>query len=686
MKAMSLKSEDRYSDVKELQAEIQAHESGFATSAEDASAAKLLMLFVKRHRGLAAAAALIVALIIAALFQVKASEQQAIAAAEEADAERARAETARQEAEQATLEQLRISQTAAPEFVDKVAALLTDGKLDAAADAADTAIALAPELSDAWHQHGRVHLANKRFHKAEESFERAAMLSPHDTGHMTFRRISAHYKFLENRAGLENNQYLDFARELEELGDHALAAHMYREMGDATQALKIRILRAFEELEELNPEIEFKRDTKWETGYHYYYWHHQIKDDGLTFTLPSFNGGSENLVNISPLRGLPMKSFKSLPYTGVTDLTPLSGMPLEYLLLNNTGIVGLNALKGMPLKHLNIGNTKVSDLSPLAGMKLTSFHNENTKVNDFSPLAGLPLEDLTITNNRDLRDLSVLKGAPLKRVMLDNLNLPDLDFLLESPVEELIVRSNAQAIDFGAIRAMPLKMLSVSMQQAFDPSLLAGKEMDYLYLAYTQIPDLDAFDTFSLKRLRIAHTGVKNFDAFKKQDLTELRVDERDLVDISALEGKQLSKVFLWAPKVTDLSVLADMPVTEFETRDMNVAALDFLKGKRLERFITHNNAEISDISFLADMPIYEVDLGGCTKLTDLTPLKNCPNLKSIGLPPNHGDISWVKDLPRKPKLRPGDNSTNGHYLYQDAYWAHVARQAAEAEAEEAAE
>ena len=59
LQAMSLEKADRYPNVKALQTEIEAYQSGFATSAENASVWKLASLFFRRHRTTAVATALL---------------------------------------------------------------------------------------------------------------------------------------------------------------------------------------------------------------------------------------------------------------------------------------------------------------------------------------------------------------------------------------------------------------------------------------------------------------------------------------------------------------------------------------------------------------------------------------------------------------------------------------------------
>lgn len=60
-KAMALERERRYRTVHELEAEVDAYQSGFATRAEEAGAWREFILFVRRHRALAAMVALFLA-------------------------------------------------------------------------------------------------------------------------------------------------------------------------------------------------------------------------------------------------------------------------------------------------------------------------------------------------------------------------------------------------------------------------------------------------------------------------------------------------------------------------------------------------------------------------------------------------------------------------------------------------
>ncbi|MBI5395746.1 MAG: SUMF1/EgtB/PvdO family nonheme iron enzyme [Verrucomicrobia bacterium] len=106
------------------------------------------------------------------------------------------------------------------------------------------------------------------------------------------------------------------------------------------------------------------------------------------------------VTNIVPLKVLTgLKKLTLLPWqqgakSPLSDLTPLTGLPLTFLACGNSQVADLTPLKGMPLTILSVDNTPVSDLSPLAGMPLTILWCNGTRVTDLSPLAGAPLMEL----------------------------------------------------------------------------------------------------------------------------------------------------------------------------------------------------------------------------------------------------------------------------------------------------
>ncbi|MFO0958885.1 MAG: protein kinase [Isosphaeraceae bacterium] len=123
------------------------------------------------------------------------------------------------------------------------------------------------------------------------------------------------------------------------------------------------------------------------------------------------------VTDLTPISGLPLEELTCFE-TGVTDLSPLKGMPLKLLNCERTPVSDLAPLRGIPLSRLNLGRTKVSDLAPLRGMRLVNLSIHDTGVSDLSPLEGMPLQELNCRGSK-VTDLSPLKGMPLTWLFCD---------------------------------------------------------------------------------------------------------------------------------------------------------------------------------------------------------------------------------------------------------------------------
>lgn len=141
------------------------------------------------------------------------------------------------------------------------------------------------------------------------------------------------------------------------------------------------------------------------------------------------------LANLSPLRGLPL-SVLHIEDNPVSDLSPLRGMPLRELGVFRTRVEDLTPLRGMSLKSLGVGGTAVADLSPLRGMALTHLYCDGVPVSDLSPLRGMPLEVLYIPLTR-VSDLSALRGMALLEASFDGAPVADLSPLRGMPLKKL---------------------------------------------------------------------------------------------------------------------------------------------------------------------------------------------------------------------------------------------------------
>jgi hypothetical protein len=136
-------------------------------------------------------------------------------------------------------------------------------------------------------------------------------------------------------------------------------------------------------------------------------------------------GFCHNIQDISVLAGMPLTTL-ILEGTSVADLTPLKGMSLEVLHLQDTPVTDLSVIHGMPLRQLNLKGVSISDITPFAQMPLSTLWLLETDVTDISPLTGMSLESLDVQDTR-VSDLSALAHmTTLRRLNIAGTRVTDL--------------------------------------------------------------------------------------------------------------------------------------------------------------------------------------------------------------------------------------------------------------------
>ncbi len=162
----------------------------------------------------------------------------------------------------------------------------------------------------------------------------------------------------------------------------------------------------------------------------------------------------KSITDISFLKGHPLKKL-SLSHTQVSDLSPLAGMKLESLNLDQAVKVSdLSPIKGMPIKELNLINLRISDISSLKDMPLESLYLWNAPVQDISALKGMPLNELFLINSK-VKDLSPLIGIPLKKLLLEASNeVKDISALKSMNTLECLTLPNNPSVDIRLLRSM----------------------------------------------------------------------------------------------------------------------------------------------------------------------------------------------------------------------------------------
>jgi Leucine-rich repeat (LRR) protein len=268
---------------------------------------------------------------------------------------------------------------------------------------------------------------------------------------------------------------------------------------------------------------------------------------------------TDDVTDISPVRAL--TRLRSLKCSGfgdrnspLTDLSPLSGLPLRTLVLAKGELFDLSPLKGMPLTEFSCYGTRVTDLSPLEGMKLRVLNCDSIRASDLSPLKGMPLETLVLS--RKAEDLTVLAGmSTLEHLYFEGTTISDL-----SP-----------------LKGMKLTTLTMCTNPVTDLSPLKGMKLTFLHCGGTKVSDLSPLDGMPLTHLNCA--GTKVTDATLAQiknckDLNLLVLSDTQVSDVGLahLQGhKNLRRLHLVRTKVADLSPLKDMSLEEIRLTPKNL-------------------------------------------------------------------------------------------------------------------
>ena len=169
-------------------------------------------------------------------------------------------------------------------------------------------------------------------------------------------------------------------------------------------------------------------------------------------------------------------------------------------------------------------------------------------------------------------------------------------------------------------------------------------------LSGTQTRDLKPFAGMPVSSLNLWRTRVDNLRPVAGMPLRELYLAYTAVDDLAPLAGRPLQSLTIAFAPVKDLQPLAEMPLVYLHLSGTKVESLSPLKGMPL-RALHLDRTPVMNLKPLSGLPIRELRLDGCEQLRDLTPLSQCTNLEVLVLPREHGDISFLRNLPKLKRL-----------------------------------
>jgi serine/threonine protein kinase len=282
------------------------------------------------------------------------------------------------------------------------------------------------------------------------------------------------------------------------------------------------------------------------------------------------------------------------------DLTPLRGLPIENLTLQNCKITDLSLLRQLPLRQLNIEkNSGVKDISALKGMKLEVLNLSGTKVFDLLPLSGMPLKVLKL-NETQIKNLAIIKGMPLTQLEIANTRVYDFSFLPGLKQLRSLNVSGTQFKNPEIVTSLPLEELTMQDTAVADISVLKGMQLKALDVARTAVRDFTVIKTFPLVHLSVAGTKFVQLDVLKDMDsLASLWISDTDIGDLSPISGLKLKALGIENTRITDLSPLKGMPLDELYCRRTKVKNFAVLAGMPITKIFVDDTVNKGQLAKL---------------------------------------------------------------------------------------
>ncbi len=479
MKALSYERERRYQSVAELAQDIVAYQNGFATSAEEASALTLVRLFIARHRSLALATMVVIALSAAFTAKVVSEGRRAEAA-------------------------LRDLRRTAPIMAREAMRLAEQEKFDEALNTLDSALALDATNAEYHFKKACLLQAVQRLGEAANVF-RQVLVPPADAGDELNLRPKAELnlrlceKLLRaHPAGqpLDTESRNELLQSLIEQGRMIEAVPLSKLLGKEMETAEVAIKTRLGSLTAL-PGFKWEDRLKRQGNGTFRL---DINDLPIITAPPlgdlpitHLNGQGSKLADLRPLRGSRVKwlqlnvssvqsleGLQELPLeelhlwqSRVTDLTPLRGLPLKYLSASGIKITDLTPLTACrSIGQLEIHDTQITDLAPLRGLQITNLHLNLTRVTDLAPLQGMPLVELDLSDT-PVADLAVLRAMPLRRLNLHGcVALTDFGPLADCVQLEILHLPKLNT-DWSFLRKLP------KLQRLSDENILGFDRLPY---------------------------------------------------------------------------------------------------------------------------------------------------------------------------------------------------------------
>ncbi len=311
---------------------------------------------------------------------------------------------------------------------------------------------------------------------------------------------------------------------------------------------------------------------------------------------------------------------------GLTDLSPLAGMPLEYLNCSGNRIGDLAPLSNMPLTYLDCADNRIDDLAPLANTPLSYLKCSDNQLPDLAGLEGTSLEHLDCDHNA-IQELTPLIGSNLKRLSCARNKLRNVKPLRALNIQDLDLSHN-EIVSLEPLRGMPLKKLNAANNRIANLAPLAGnKALLDLDVSFNDLDDLTPLKNLLITKLNCAHNQVTNLMPLRGcMALKELDCSANMIDDLSHIGRLPLHMLNCAHNLIDDLRPLAGLPIQELDCSFNEIRNLASLRDLPLHTLLCSGN-DIAELQPLPALAYLECEYN---PLTSLAPFETEPPAKGF--------------------------------------------------------
>jgi hypothetical protein len=184
------------------------------------------------------------------------------------------------------------------------------------------------------------------------------------------------------------------------------------------------------------------------------------------------------------------------------------------------GVNDLGPLKGLMIRDLNCSYNSIQSLEPLRGVELKSLSCSVNQISSLEPLRGMPLVDLACVGNQ-IRNLEPLRGMNLKTLGIDMNQIADLESLRGMKLDVFSCRSNL-ITDLEPLRGMPLLQLSLDQNRVSSLEPLRGMLLNFLTFSSNQVANLKPLYEMDPSILVCNGNRIENLDPLRGTKLKVL--------------------------------------------------------------------------------------------------------------------------------------------------------------------